>query len=383
MADQNPLSSRGSILQDTLRTVPRRSAGNDTERTPADITQYYKDKRGRVGSFRYPRGLGELPEYPHWLKIEIHKRNNAQVTGLKRGTSGEFVSAEAAAGDRVDPSNAAVRGNIGGLVGAGATAGATSAFTKIGGLFGRAGAAIGAAAGLGTSAVAGLGGAIAGRIGDAVGQGEFSTLSSVIGLGLQEPPVVSYRTTWESQDLGELLTTGRASPGSAAAEVARQRASKNLSGDYGKALGSANVAGASETARGEIRNPYKQQLFRSVEYRTFGFNFSFLPDSIDEAKEIHNLIQLLRETMLPTRSTDLFYLVYPAEYTLTYMYKSERNDNIPGIGTCVLTDVGVRYGGNDFVTFKNSDGRPVEIGLSLTFKEVVPLTANAAAERNL
>lgn len=381
MADQNPLSSRGSILQDTLRTVPRRSTGNNSERTPAEITQYYQSKRGRVGSFRYPRGVGELPEYPHWLKIEIHKRNNAQVAGLTRGTSGAFVSAEAAAGDRVDPSNAAVRGNIGALVGAGATAGAAGAFSKVGSLFGTTGAIAGAAVGVATTAVAGVGGAIAGRVGDALGQGEYVTLSSVIGLGLQEPPTVTYRTTWESQDLGELLTTGRASPGSAAAEVARQKA--GMTGDFGKAVGAANVAGASETARGEIRNPYKQQLFRSVEYRTFGFNFSFLPDSIDEAKEIYNLIQLLRETMLPTRSDNAYYLVYPAEYTLTYMYKNDRNENVPGIGTCALTDVGVRYGGNDFVTFKNSEGKPAEIGLSLSFKEIVPLTANAAAERNL
>jgi len=164
------------------------------------------------------------------------------------------------------------------------------------------------------------------------------------------------------------------SPLSKIAEIARQKTTK---------VTGLNVEGASQTARGEIRNPYKQQLFRSVEYRNFTFNFTFLPDSIEEAGEIQKLILLLRETMLPTRSDNAFYLVYPAEYTLTYMYKNSANQNVPGIGTCVLTDVGVRYGGNDFVTFKNTLGRPAEVGLSLTFKEIVPLTANAAAERNL
>ena len=377
MADQNPLSSRGSILTDSLRTVPSSSQGNDTERTPAEITQYYQARRGKVQAFRYPRGVGELPEYPHWLKIEIHKRNNAQVSGVTRGTSGSFVSPEAAAGDRVDPSSGARRAVIGGAT-AGAATGAAGA--AVGGAI-LSGIAISTAGiltgGVAIAALAGgaaIAGATAGIADDALGNGEFSTLSSVIGLGLQEPPTTTYRTTWESQDIGEFLATGSGSPLSNVAEIARQKASKILN---------SGISAASETSRGEIKNPYKQQLFRSVEYRNFSFNFNFLPDSIEEAREIQNLILLLRETMLPTRSDNAFYLVYPAEYTLTYMYKNATNKNVPGIGTCVLTDVGVRYGGNDFVTFKNSSGRPVEIGMSLSFKEIVPLTANAAAERNL
>lgn len=377
MADQNPLSSRGSILTDSLRTVPSSSQGNDTERTPAEITQYYQARRGKVQAFRYPRGVGELPEYPHWLKIEIHKRNNAQVSGVTRGTSGSFVSPEAAAGDRVDPSSGARRAVIGGAT-AGAATGAAGA--AVGGAI-LSGIAISTAGiltgGVAIAALAGgaaIAGATAGVADDALGNGEFSTLSSVIGLGLQEPPTTTYRTTWESQDIGEFLATGSGSPLSNVAEIARQKASKILN---------SGISAASETSRGEIKNPYKQQLFRSVEYRNFSFNFNFLPDSIEEAREIQKLILLLRETMLPTRSDNAFYLVYPAEYTLTYMYKNSTNTNVPGIGTCVLTDVGVRYGGNDFVTFKNSSGRPVEIGMSLSFKEIVPLTANAAAERNL
>ena len=377
MADQNPLSSRGSILTDSLRTVPSSSTGANNEDTPADVSQYYQFKRGKVQSFRYPRGLGELDEYPHWLKIEIHKRNNAQVQGVTRGTSGSFVSPEAAAGDRVDPSSGVTRATQGGITAGVATgaAGVGVGAAIVGGL--SLSLATIATGGLALAAVAGgaaVAGATAGGLDDALGNGEFSTLSSVIGLGLQEPPQTNYRTTWESQDMGEFLTTGMGSPLSKIAEIARQKTTK---------VTGLNVEGASQTARGEIRNPYKQQLFRSVEYRNFTFNFTFLPDSIEEASEIQKLILLLRETMLPTRSDNAFYLVYPAEYTLTYMYKNSKNQNVPGIGTCVLTDVGVRYGGNDFVTFKNTSGRPAEVGLSLTFKEIVPLTANAAAERNL
>lgn len=377
MADQNPLSSRGSILTDSLRTVPSSSPGANREDTPADVSQYYQMKRGTVQSFRYPRGLGELDEYPHWLKIQIHKRNNAQVEKVTRGTSGSFVSPEAAAGDRVDPSSGFTRATQGGLTAGVATgaAGASIGAAIVGGLslslatIATGGLALGAAA-VGAAVV----GATTGAVDDALGKGEFSTLSSVIGLGLQEPPQTNYRTTWESQDMGEFLATGGASPGNKLAEIARQKTTK---------VTGLNVEGASQTARGEIRNPYKQQLFRSVEYRNFTFNFTFLPDSTDEANEIIELIKLLRETMLPVRSNDAFYLVYPAEYTLTYMYKNQPNTKVSGIGTCVLTDVGVRYGGNDFVTFINSDGTPAEIGLSLTFKEIVPLTANAAKERNL
>jgi len=65
------------------------------------------------------------------------------------------------------------------------------------------------------------------------------------------------------------------------------------------------------------------------------------------------------------------------------MYKDAKNDHVHQFGDCVLIDMGVKYGTNDFVTFKNSNGIPAEIVVSLTFREIVPINANRVVSESL
>lgn len=393
---QIPLSVKRAVpfLQETNRKIPR-AAALSTAVNPPEVAQFIAKRDAELKALRYPFGVGMKEEYPHWLKIETHVRASNQKLLEKYGTSGDFVAPEAKkqAMD-VNELNSRVTTVLGAGVGlkVGQSAGAaafkgleararsmgipgisTVGKLLIGGATAAAGTVVGAGAGLVAGAVAGPNG--------------YKTLMSVIGLGLQDPITANYQSTWQAQELGEFLATGEASPFSGAREFIRSQ--YGLRGAVASAAGieGAAVLGAQELASGKARNPYKEQLFKGSEFRTFNFKFTLLPESIAEAKVILDIITHLRSTMLPSLDPSGFYLIYPAEYTLTYMYRDQPNANVNSIGTCVLTDLSTRYGGRDFVTFSPpSDGErgiPAEYAISMTFKEIVPITADQVLEANL
>lgn len=361
---QLPLSVRGAVpaLRESTRTVPAETTGNDNERTPADIADYYQSSRPGLQAYRYPRGVGTEAEYPHWLEIKIHTNNDNPLNGMLGGTSGAFVPSETKYG-AMDVSSRATQARVAAVTAGTGVSNSLSSLDIVGKLLG---------------GVAALGAGVVSAVRTPNG---YSTLNAVIGIGLQEAPTATYSTVWQEQDLGEFLATGNISGIDIAKEYIRSNA--GLKGTLGEVSGLSSAGAAQELASGKVRNPYKEQLFKQVEFRTFNFNFTFLPDSAGEAGNILEMFRVLRGAMLPARSKDGFYLVYPAQFTLTYMYKGSRNPDVPGIGTCVLTDMSTKYGGNDFVTFAGTAGKPAEMTLSMKFKEIIPITADQALGENL
>ena len=380
------LSDRGpvSALQESLRTVAR--AGETLNNLgPVEMvrSELYHAGAG-VQMLRYPKNVGIDHEFPHWLKIETHVReSNTLVLSTYRAAK-EFVPPEAKS-QALDTSarNARIGTLIGGSAGFNIAQQAGGALTRAFPGLSVTGRLL---AGTVVPTAAGAVGALAGTvIGALSGPNSYQTLSSVIALGLQEPPKAQYDARWEAQDLGEFVATGSISPVSIAREYIRNKV--GLKGALFEAAGITRdgVLGAQELASGKVKNPYKEQLFKGSEFRTFTYTFNFLPDSLAEAKMILDIIKQLRATMLPALDPSGFYLIYPAEYTLTYMYRSEVNTKVHGIGTCVLTNLTTKYGGQDFVTFRGleSSGTPAEFGISMTFREIVPITANQVMEANL
>jgi hypothetical protein len=387
-----------SFLEDSNRIVPRlpdlNSQMGQSSVTP-ETAAFLNNRTSTLQMLRYPTGVGVQEEYPHWLKIETHVRASNELLLSKYSANKTFEAPEAKQ-QRLDPNAANLR--ISTVLGAGVGGAAGNFVGKkiIDGLASRA-AQLGSAAlsTIGKTAIGGattIGGAIIGGgtglvAGALSGPNGYKTLTSVIGLALQDPISASYASTWQSQEIGEFLATGEISPMSIARETIRNTyglrgAVPNAAGIEGNA-----VLGAQELASGKVRNPYKEQLFKGSEFRTFTFKFTLLPESIAEAEVILQIIKQLRSTMLPSLDPSGFYLTYPAEYTLTYMYMDTQNTKVNGIGTCVLTDLSTRYGGRDFVTFippsADMRGTPAEYALSMTFREIVPITANQVLEANL
>lgn len=325
----------------------------------------------------YPTKIATT-EQPHWLKIQIRVRKQA-VTALKLGQNvlGDDYTFEETKGKRI-PATQQGLGDLTALAtGAAAVgAGARLAQKLAGADFGALGGILGGAAGLG---LAGANAAVYTYTEPANG---LTTLATTIGLGLQAPPSTTYSTVWEAMDFGQLIVTGKLDNKIEIAQEAIRNASSGIKGAAADAAGISNVGDAARKALGKIRNPYREQIFKQVEFRELAFSYKFLPESIAEATTVMQIIRNLKQHMLPTFDPQGYYLIYPSEFSLEYMYNSAPNIHVNKILDCVLTNMNVTYGEGDFTTFRETQGMPSEIIMTLTFKEIVTLTSNQTQKSN-
>jgi hypothetical protein len=238
----------------------------------------------------------------------------------------------------------------------------------------------GAAVGLGTQAAVGLGSKILENagVGELFDAGSTVRLKDVITLHMEERPSVRYSVNYNTKDLG--VITGALVQGSAAG----LNAGKEFLGEgFARAIaeliklpgiiGSSTLADVRELTTSTKTNPFRQVMFESVDYRTFNFRYNFFPKSIKESNDVKSIIELFKQHMHPELSANKFFHTYPSEFEIRYMYKTKENPYIHKIAKCALTDLQVDYGGDQFSTFEN--GAPVQIGLTLTFRELEQLSS--------
>jgi len=121
-------------------------------------------------------------------------------------------------------------------------------------------------------------------------------------------------------------------------------------------------------------NPRREQIFRSVDFRTFQFQYDFYPRSPEEAKNVENIIYQFKYHMHPEyKDSNGFLYIYPSEFDIYYYHGSAENRHVNRHTSCVLTEMTVNYAPQgQFTAFK--DGMPTQINISMTFKELAPLT---------
>jgi len=244
------------------------------------------------------------------------------------------------------------------------------------------GGTLGAATGLLT--VAAIGGT----------QKDQVTIKDAIALYMSGKPSVQYQASWADEDIGivgglskkigqlksasDLLSidTFKNAGGAILGGVGGGMASYVLSQSMarGNVGGLGNAGGAMSAAAGVTPNPFKAQLFKSMGFRTFSYEYVFLPKNITEYNEAQKIIKTFKLYMHPTLGAGKFILNYPAEFTIAYYYKDDRNKELYKISNCALTNLSVEYGGSDFTTFKGTKGYPTEIGMKLQFTELEVLS---------
>lgn len=118
-----------------------------------------------------------------------------------------------------------------------------------------------------------------------------------------------------------------------------------------------------------------QQLFRSVDFREFSFQYQFNPKNADEALNVMHIIKLFKYHMLPEflGGSEKYLYVYPSEFDIKYYMNSKENQFLEKQYTAVLTSMNINYTPNgQFMTFAN--GMPTNINVDLNFKELVTPT---------
>ena len=233
------------------------------------------------------------------------------------------------------------------------------------------GAAAGGAAGAAAAAVA--------------GQQRLVIGSAEIALHIPERIGTSYGANWETADLGALVGAVASGKMSAESLFNDPGASTGELADYAlRKLGRvANVAGFDQFSNviqatsKKVENPYKEQLFRSMGFRKFAFDYRFSPRNQEEANTVFGkggILELFAMHMHPTNSQNGLFLTYPSEFLIIYYHDGEENQFVRRISNCALTDMAIEYGAEGFTTFDN--GCPTEAIVRLQFTELETLTTN-------
>lgn len=344
-------------------------------------------------SYRYPADVGS-PGFPHFVAFYPLVREASPYGEKLKGTGVVFDQSDQ---NRVDPEKGGVAAGAAGAL-AGAAIGLGKALSQAGGRKSSAGDGaeeIGAVTSL-TGTVGriftggGLGTAAGGLFGLAASQaaGEQRAVfgDSEIILHVSERVSTAYGANWDTGDLGGLvgaLASGQAQfSGRELTDYAMRKASK-IAG----LVGFDTLGNVIEATSKKVENPYREQLFRSMGFRKFMFDYRFSPRNEFEAIQVfgnrlpltdpncvEGIIPCFIRHMHPTKSKSRLFLSYPSEFLIIYYYNGEENKYVRKISNCALTNMTVDYGAEGYTTFK--DGVPTEAVIRMEFTELETLTAD-------
>lgn len=371
-----------------------------TDTSPWDDIESSKDKLGRyviedAESYEYPTGLGDGVDFIHSVRFFIQARENskvAQLSNLARTGSTTGLDADGNKLDGALETQDTSEQNR-------KTSEESETIAKVaGGLAGGVLAKKGleyfvpAASGLATNVVAPV---IGFGVGYGVAAGIVETVNTVrleasIHLYITQPPIVKYSANWENVELGGAAGLGGGDAtgisgllqGTAGAMELGLRGAIKAAANLPGELGVTGELGASlDLASRKTVNPYKEQLFKSIGFRQFAFNYKFTPRNKTEYENVKKIIDTFKYHMHPENDPTGLFLEYPSEFEIEYQYKGNRNEHLNRISNCALTDMKVTYGNQDaFTSIKDENGAPAEINLELAFSELETLTNDRIAD---
>ena len=128
-----------------------------------------------------------------------------------------------------------------------------------------------------------------------------------------------------------------------------------------------------QRATGKIMNPNELLRYQNTALRTFSFNWIILPDSENESKQAAGLIKFFRKSAHANRTSST--LVTVPDHVVTSFHGGGNKDvAMIQLPPCYIESVNVTYNPNNSSFFKQNNA-PVEIGLGITLKEIIPIYA--------
>ena len=114
-------------------------------------------------------------------------------------------------------------------------------------------------------------------------------------------------------------------------------------------------------------------------FRNFNFSFALKPLNISDSIIIDEMITFFNMAAAPFKLQTQMTRIYdlPNVFKISFFNGMHENHFLPKIGHCALTNVGVTSGGDKFTTFAGTRGMPVQIDLTLQFKEMELLDRNS------
>ena len=129
-----------------------------------------------------------------------------------------------------------------------------------------------------------------------------------------------------------------------------------------------DIAGTElQRSLGKTGNPNEFAAYENTALRTFTFNWTILPDNQYESDQAAGLIKFFRKSAHATKKGPTR-IVVPDEVVVSF-HGAKDMIQIP---PCFIESVNVTYNPNVSSFFKRNNS-PVEIGLGVTLKEIVPI----------
>ena len=102
----------------------------------------------------------------------------------------------------------------------------------------------------------------------------------------------------------------------------------NTIGGLGGSLGGTlNTRRLLESGIKNRTNPFREQFFERVDFRTFNLRHTFMPKNLGEVNQVKKIIDLFKFHMHPELAGEknLMFL-YPSEFDIKYMFEGEENN---------------------------------------------------------
>jgi hypothetical protein len=136
--------------------------------------------------------------------------------------------------------------------------------------------------------------------------------------------------------------------------------------------GSIGAIASTEVQRhlGQVMNPNELVKYSQTGLRTFTFNWTILPDNVYESDQAAGLIKFFRKSAHAKKTNAT--LVTVPDHVITSFHGAKDMIQLP---PTFIESVNVTYNPNNSSFFKRNNA-PVEIGLGVTLKEIVPIYAD-------
>ena len=226
---------------------------------------------------------------------------------------------------------------------------------------------------------------------------EAMTSQHIQSIYLNMPTSVAFNEAvqWQGSDLGVIgaLKAGGDNMGSNALESGLLSNAGSMLGGaalalgggiaggiVGAVLGGGGLQSGIESTFSVKANPYKEQTFEGVDFRTFDFAFTFRARSQGDVNMIQKIITSFRAHSKPTydgNNGETGVFAYPKEFAIEFLTLDENdtyqtNMYLPELKMCVCTGVNTNFSGSGWRSF--AGGAPVDVSLQLTFAETEIIT---------
>ena len=383
--DDKDASQDGSKQTETTKLVAE-SAGAGGKNNNGASTETIKKRKVTFQSLSYPEGIAaDSEEFPHQILFNVlvrdHDKSGAgQYGGLPQAGKGEQLW------DSINLTDENAKKTVEQTASLTASAAALTTGLSMGGLKGYLLAFAGGAEGMTQ------------WFGNKVS--ELITIQTTrrnvarIHMAMPTSPQNKMIADWQHADMGAIIGGALGSAGEEGLMSAIKHG--NLSGEAKEyamraAAGAFNITkqfGANlplqeaiQLGTRKIANPFKETLFKSMQFRDFPFVFKFAPKNQHELLQTMKIINVFERYMTPQKRQQLF-LDYPAEFEIVYMYKGQENLYFTNFfNDTALTSFQVDYGnGGVYSSIRGTDGAPSEITMSLVFQELTLLHRDAIVD---